>query len=78
MMVLNVRTKFFYRSRGNIPYCHSLFKRAVTKDLDYPDRLLEAWTRLEHEQGTVASLRDARVMMRRKAKLIAMQWQQVQ
>jgi hypothetical protein len=67
-----------FRVRGNnVHYCQQQFRRAFTKELDYPEKLMEAWTRFEHEYGTASSYRDARTMMRRKTKLASIQWQQV-
>ncbi|KAI9288803.1 hypothetical protein BC943DRAFT_121972 [Umbelopsis sp. AD052] len=66
-------------ARGNnVHYCQQQFRRAFTKELDYPEKLMEAWTRFEHEYGTASSYRDARTMMRRKTKLASIQWQQYQ
>ncbi|KAH8554229.1 hypothetical protein BGW37DRAFT_246875 [Umbelopsis sp. PMI_123] len=63
---------------NNIHYCQQQFRRAFTKELDYPERLMEAWTKFEHEYGTVSSFRDAKITMRRKTKLASIQWQQYQ
>lgn len=60
---------------GNIAKCESLFKRAIVKQLDYPERLMDAWIRMEHEVGSVDSTADALIRINRKTKSLTREWQ---
>ncbi|KAI8079778.1 uncharacterized protein BX664DRAFT_202234 [Halteromyces radiatus] len=63
------------RSLGNIHRCTSLFKQAVAKNLDYPDRLLNIWLSMEYEEGSVESLEDCFVRINKKSKVLTREWQ---
>ncbi|CAM0141787.1 Squamous cell carcinoma antigen recognized by T-cells 3 [Umbelopsis sp. WA50703] len=66
------------KASGNISYCEQLFRRAINKELDYPDRLMDTWIRMEHEYGTVESMREARILIKRRTYQLNLQWQQLQ
>lgn len=43
--------------------------------MDYPERLLSAWTSMEHEDGSIASLETSIVRINKKSKILTRQWQ---
>lgn len=63
------------RSLGNIHSCRSLFKQAIAKNLDYPERLMAVWQSMEYEEGSVESLEQSIVRINKKSKLVARDWQ---
>ncbi|SAL95059.1 hypothetical protein [Absidia glauca] len=65
----------FERSLGNIHSCRSLFKQAIAKNLDYPERLMAVWQSMEYEEGSVESLEQSIVRINKKSKLVARDWQ---
>ncbi|KAI8342565.1 hypothetical protein BC941DRAFT_389575 [Chlamydoabsidia padenii] len=65
----------FERSLGNIQRCTSLFKRAMGKNMDYPERLIAAYQTLEYEEGSIESLEDSIVRINKKSKDMAKKWQ---
>ncbi|KAI7884372.1 hypothetical protein K492DRAFT_234766 [Lichtheimia hyalospora FSU 10163] len=65
----------FERSKGNSSQCESLFKRAIAKQPDDPERLMHAWLTMEHEIGSLDSMQDALVRMNKKTKLLTREWQ---
>ncbi|KAI8391334.1 uncharacterized protein BYT42DRAFT_591897 [Radiomyces spectabilis] len=70
-----VRYIEFERSLGNYHTCVSLFKQAIVKRLDYPERLMDAWLTMEHEIGSVDSVEDALVRINHKTNLLTREWQ---
>ncbi|KAL0096647.1 hypothetical protein J3Q64DRAFT_1708654 [Phycomyces blakesleeanus] len=65
----------FERSAGNEHRCASLFKQALSKNLDYPERIMDAWMTFEHEEGTVDSMEDALIRINKGSKLLTRNWQ---
>ncbi|KAG0166044.1 Splicing factor [Apophysomyces sp. BC1034] len=65
----------FERSLGNIRQCASLFKRALPKKLDYPERLMNAWIAMEHEIGSIETIEEAYIRVAKKTKSLMRQWQ---
>ncbi|KAI9024464.1 hypothetical protein CLU79DRAFT_108127 [Phycomyces nitens] len=65
----------FERSTGNEHRCTSLFKQALAKNLDYPERIMDAWMTFEHEEGTVDSIEDALIRINKGSKLLTRNWQ---
>ncbi|CDH56568.1 squamous cell carcinoma antigen recognized by t-cells 3-like [Lichtheimia corymbifera JMRC:FSU:9682] len=65
----------FERSAGDIIKCESLFKRAIAKQPDDPERLMHAWLNMEHEVGSLSSMQDALVRINKKTKMLTQQWQ---
>ncbi|KAI9266585.1 hypothetical protein BDA99DRAFT_506099 [Phascolomyces articulosus] len=66
----------FERSCGNINKCQSLYKRAIQKNVDDPQRLTNAWLTLEHEIGSLDTLQDALVKVKQKENVLVHQWQE--
>lgn len=65
----------FERSIEDFAKCKSLFKRAIAKQPDDPDRLMHAWLSMEHEMGSLDSLQDAFVRINKKTKQLVQEWQ---
>lgn len=63
------------RSVGDVKKCESLFKRAIAKQPDDPERLMHAWLNMEHEVGSLTSMQDALVRINKKTKMLTQQWQ---
>jgi hypothetical protein len=38
---------------------------------------MDTWIRMEHEYGTVESMREARILIKRRTHQLNLQWQQV-
>ncbi|KAI8082625.1 uncharacterized protein B0P05DRAFT_537764 [Gilbertella persicaria] len=65
----------FERDQGNYERCTSLFKQAIQKKIDNPARLMDIWSTIEHEIGTLGSYEEALVRINRKQKILSRQWQ---
>ncbi|CAO3625441.1 unnamed protein product [Cunninghamella echinulata] len=65
----------FERSLGTANNTESLFKRAMSKNMDYPERIISAWTSVVHEEGSIASLETSIIRINKKSKLLTRQWQ---
>ncbi|KAG2225828.1 hypothetical protein INT45_007072, partial [Circinella minor] len=65
----------FERSCGNIQKCQSLYKQAIIKNLDDPQRLTNVWLNMVHEIGTMDMLQDALVKVKQKENALLHQWQ---
>ncbi|KAI9493907.1 hypothetical protein BDB00DRAFT_821201 [Zychaea mexicana] len=65
----------FERSCGNLLKCQSLYKQAIVKNLDDPQRLINAWLNMTHEIGTLDMLEDALVKVKQKEGALLHQWQ---
>ncbi|KAF7732093.1 Splicing factor [Apophysomyces ossiformis] len=65
----------FERYLGNTHRCVSLFKRALPKKLDYPERFMNAWITMEHEIGSIESTEEAFIRVAKKTKSLMRQWQ---
>ncbi|KAI8067590.1 hypothetical protein BC940DRAFT_301110 [Gongronella butleri] len=68
----------FERSLGHVAECQQLFRRAMSKNVDYPQQLMAEWTTFEHEYGTLESLESTMVRVYQKNKSLAVYQQRVE
>ncbi|KAI7871253.1 hypothetical protein BDF14DRAFT_1764920 [Spinellus fusiger] len=64
----------FERECGDEQRCLSLFKQAMEKKLDYPERIMNAWMLFEHENGSLDSMQTALVRINKATKLLSTHW----
>ncbi|KAI8969015.1 hypothetical protein BDF20DRAFT_916429 [Mycotypha africana] len=65
----------FEREHGNNSRCETLFKQAIQKRLDNPNRLMDAWSTFEREVGTLESYEQCLLKINHKTQLLTRQWQ---
>ncbi|ORY95926.1 hypothetical protein BCR43DRAFT_493818 [Syncephalastrum racemosum] len=68
----------FERSVGEASNCLKLCKVACSKKLDEPQKLLDLWSTVEHEMGSIDSYEASLITIKQKMKILARQWQKEQ
>ncbi|CAG8586062.1 26639_t:CDS:10, partial [Racocetra persica] len=59
------------RFMGNHDEIHKKFKRASQQNTDWPERIFDAWEQFEHQYGTLDSLENALMFIRKQMKVVA-------
>ncbi|CAG8594482.1 10615_t:CDS:10 [Cetraspora pellucida] len=59
------------RFMGNHDEIHKKFKRASQQNLDWPERIFDAWEQFEHQYGTLDSFEQALMFIRKQMKVVA-------
>ncbi|KAI8877320.1 hypothetical protein K501DRAFT_43393 [Backusella circina FSU 941] len=66
---------YFERDHGDYEKCASLFKLGLQKRVDNPARLVDVWSTIEREGGTVESMEECLVRSNRVSKFMQHKWQ---
>ncbi|CAG8726445.1 8457_t:CDS:10, partial [Racocetra fulgida] len=62
---------YIFRYMGNHDEIHKKFKRASQQNSDWPERIFDAWEQFEHQYGTLDSLENALMFIRKQMKVVA-------
>lgn len=63
---------------GRTNICRGLFRRGLPKNIDQPQKFIDAYMAFEHELGTADTIADMLVRVSKKNRILAAQWQEAQ